>query len=88
MAKTKSRLEQLLSEIYAVRLCKNNQQVCLDCLKPRSKKNKFECKTCFCTNLYVFSYQSSSLKIFSIWWYIRIAILSKIKPHSDAVDYF
>ena len=36
MSKTKSRFERLLSEIYAVRLCKNNQQVCIDCLKPRS----------------------------------------------------
>ena len=36
MSKTKSRFERLLSEIYVVRLCKNNQQVCIDCLKPRS----------------------------------------------------
>ena len=39
-SKTKSRFEQLLSEIYARRFRKNNQQVCIDCLKPRSNKNK------------------------------------------------
>ena len=34
-SKTKSRFEQILSEIYARRLRKNNQKVCIDCLKPR-----------------------------------------------------
>ena len=53
MSKTKSRFEQLLSKIYAVRLCKNNQQMRIDCLRPRSKKNKFECKNCGCTVLCV-----------------------------------
>ena len=33
-SKTKSRFKQLLSEIYA-RFRENNQQVCIDCLKPR-----------------------------------------------------
>ena len=37
--KTKSRSERLLSEIYVARLCKN-QKMCIDCLKPRSKKKK------------------------------------------------
>ena len=67
MSKTKSRFERLLSEIYAGSLCKNNQQVCIDCLKPRSNKNKFECKNCGSINFYVFGYQNSSFKIFSIW---------------------
>ena len=67
MSKTKSRFERLLSETYAVRLCKNNQQVCIDCLKPRSNKNKFGCKNCDCTNFYVFNYQNSSFKMFPIW---------------------
>ena len=67
MSKTKSRFKQLLSEIYVVSLCKNNQQMCTDCLKPRSNKNKFECKNCGCINFYVFGYQNSSFKIFSIW---------------------
>ena len=66
LSKTKYRFEQFLSEIYAVRFCKNDQQVCIDCFKPRSKRNKFECKNCGCTNFYVFNYQNSSLKIFSI----------------------
>ena len=43
-SKTKSHLEQLLSEIYARRPHINNKKVCIDCLKPRSNKNKFECK--------------------------------------------
>ena len=72
MSKTKSRFKRLLSEIYAAKslsfsLCKNNQQVCIDCLKPRSNKNKFECKNCGYINFYVFGYQNSSFKIFSIW---------------------
>ena len=34
LSKTKSSFEQLLSEIYARRPLKNNQQVYIDCLKP------------------------------------------------------
>ena len=41
-SKTKSPFEQLLSEIYVKSFCKNNQKVCIDCLKPRSNKNKFD----------------------------------------------
>ena len=52
-SKTKSHFEQLLSEIYARQICKNNQKVCIDCLKPRSNKNKFECKKCDCTEFYM-----------------------------------
>ena len=62
-SKTKSCFEQLLSEICARWFCENNQQVCIDCLKPRSNKNKFECKNCGCTN--VLDYQNSSFKILS-----------------------
>ena len=65
MSKTKSRFKQLLSEIYVVSLCKNNQQMCTDCLKPRSNKNKFECKNCGCTKFYMLDYQSSSYLILS-----------------------
>ena len=43
-SKTKSCFEQLLSEICAWWFCENNQQVCIDCLKPRSNKNKIQCK--------------------------------------------
>ena len=67
LSKIKYRFEQLLSQIYAARLCENNQQVCIDCLKPRSKKNKFKCKNCGCTNFYLHDYQNSSFKIFSFW---------------------
>ena len=64
-SETKSRFEQLLSEIYARQFCKNNQQLCIDCLKPRSNKNKFKCKKCGCTEFYVLDYQNSSLVILS-----------------------
>ena len=64
-SKTKSHFEQLLSEIYARQICKNNQKVCIDCLKPRSNKNKFECKKCGCTDFYVLDYQNSSFVILS-----------------------
>ena len=37
-SETKSRFEQLLSEIHARRFRENNQKVCIDCLKPRSNK--------------------------------------------------
>ena len=43
-SKTKSHFEQLLSEIYARRPHKNNQKVCIDCLKPRSNKSKLSVK--------------------------------------------
>ena len=66
--KTKSCFEQLLSEIYAKWFCENNQKVCIDCLKPRSKKKKkntFECKNFVCTKFYVLDYQNSSFEILS-----------------------
>ena len=63
--KIKSHLEQLLSKIYARRPRENNKRVCIDCLKPRSNKNKFECKNCGCTKFYVLDYQNSSFKILS-----------------------
>ena len=65
MSETKSRFEQLLSAIYARRPHKDNQKVCIDCLKLRSNKNKFECKNCGCTEFYVLDYQNSSFKILS-----------------------
>ena len=64
-SKTKSHFERLLSEICARWFCKNNQQVCIDCLKPTSNKNKFECKNCGCTEFYVLDYQNSSFEILS-----------------------
>ena len=64
-SETKSHFERLLSEIYARRFRENNQQVCINCLKPRSNKNKFECKKCGCTDFYVLNYQSSLFVILS-----------------------
>ena len=65
LSKTKSNFKRLLSEIYGRRFRENNQQVCIDCLKPRSNKNKFECKKCGCTEFYVLDYQNSSFVILS-----------------------
>ena len=65
MTTSKSYFEQLLSKIYAKSFRKNNENVCVDCLKPRSNKNKFECKNCGCTDFYVLDYQNSSFKILS-----------------------
>ena len=65
LPKTRFRFERLLSETYARRFYENNQQVCIDCLKPRSNKNKFECKKCDCTKFYVLNYQNSSFVILS-----------------------
>ena len=64
-SKTKSHFEGILSEIYARSFRKNNQQVCIDCLKPKSNKNKFECKKCGCTDFYVLNYQIYSFVILS-----------------------
>ena len=61
--KSKSHFEQLLSKIYAKRPRENNQKVCIDCFRPRSNKNKFECKNCVCTEFFVLDYQNSSFKI-------------------------
>ena len=65
-SETKSRFEQLLSEIYARQPLENNQKVCIDCLKPRWNKNKFDCKNCGCTEFYVLDYQNSSFKILTV----------------------
>ena len=64
-SKTKSCFERLLSEIYARWFCENNQQVRVDCLKPRSDKNRFEWKKCCFSDFYVLCYQNSSFVILS-----------------------
>ena len=65
-SKTKSHFEERLSEIYAKRPRANNKQVRIDCLKPRSNKNKIECKNCGCTTeFFVLDDQNSSFKILS-----------------------
>ena len=65
-SKTRSHFEQLLSDTYAGRSHENNQKVCIDCLRPRSNKNKFECKNCGCTEFYVLDHQNSSFKILTV----------------------
>ena len=52
-SKTKSCFKQGLSKIDARSLRENNQQKCIDCLKPRSNKNECECKKCGWDCLYV-----------------------------------
>ena len=64
-SKAKSRFERILSKMDAKRFCTNNQQVCIDCLKPRSNENKSECKKCDCTEFYVLDYRNSSYVILS-----------------------
>ena len=66
LSKTKPCFKQLLFQIDARRHRENNQKVCIDCLKPRSNKNKFECKNCGCTEFYVFDYQNSSFEILTV----------------------
>ena len=66
MTTSKFGIRQLLLKIDARRLRENNEQVCIDCLKPRSNKNKFECKNCGCTKFYVLDYENSSFEIFSV----------------------
>ena len=55
-SKTKSRFNQVLLKIDARSLRENNQQKCIDCLKPRSNKNELECKKCGCNEFYVPNY--------------------------------
>ena len=86
-SKIKSCFEQLLSEVYARRLREDNQKVCIDCLKPRSNTNKFECKKCDCTEFYVLIIKILHLKYCPFVMY-KMTVFSKTKPHSDAVDYF
>ena len=52
MTTSKSHFKQLLSK-----------KVCIDCLKPRSNKNRFEYKSCDCTDFYVFNYETFPFKI-------------------------
>ena len=54
--KTKCYYELVLSKIDTGSLCENNQQKCIDCLKPRLNKYELECKKCFCNEFYVPNY--------------------------------
>ena len=44
-SKRKPYPERILSKIDAGRFRENNQQKCIDCLKPRSNKNELECES-------------------------------------------
>ena len=50
---TKSHYERVLLKIDARSLRENHQQKRIDCLKPRSNKNRLECKKCGCNKFYV-----------------------------------
>ena len=63
-SKRKPYLERVLSKTDTRSFRKNNQQKCIDCLKPRSNKNELECKKCGCNKFYVFNYQSSLFIIY------------------------
>ena len=60
-SKSKSRFNKVLLKIDARRLRKNNQQKCIDCLKPRSHKNELECK-----NLVAMNFMSPIIKVFHL----------------------
>ena len=55
-SKATSHFERVLFKIYARRFHTNNQEKCIDCLKPRSNKNELECKKCGCNEFYVPNY--------------------------------
>ena len=55
--------KKVLSKVYAKTFRKNNEKVCIDCLKPRSNKTNLECKNCSCTDFYLFDYQNYLFKI-------------------------
>ena len=55
-SKTKSYPKQVSFKIYDKRFHISNQQMCIDCLKPRSNKNERECKKCGCDCFYVPNY--------------------------------
>ena len=41
---------------YSKKYQSDNQQKCIDCVKPRSNKNEHECKKCGCNYFYVSNY--------------------------------
>ena len=64
-SETKSHLEQFYQKFMQEDLAKIINE-CIHCLKPRSNKNKFECKNCGCTTeFFVLDDQNSSFKILS-----------------------
>ena len=66
-SKTKSRFNGVLLKVDARSFRENNQQKCIDCLKPISNKNELECKKCGCNEFYAPNYQSFSFAILSMF---------------------
>ena len=56
MTKTGSHFRRVLCKIDARKFREDNQQKCIDCLKPRSNENELECKKCGCNEFYVPNY--------------------------------
>ena len=55
-SKTKSCFNQVLLKIDVRSFRENNQQKCIDCLKPRSNKNELVCKNSRGNEFYVLNY--------------------------------
>ena len=55
-SKTKFHFDRVPSKFYAMRFGTNNQQICIDCHKPRPNKNELMCKRCGCNEFYVPNY--------------------------------
>ena len=58
--------KRFYSEKYQSDNHTNNQQMRIDCLKPRSNKNELEYKKCGCDYFYVPNYLSFSSAVLSI----------------------
>ena len=67
------------SDNLAKRLHTNNQQKCIDCLKPRSNKNERECKKCDSNYFYVPNYESYSFVV--LLKSIILSLKQKTKSH-------
>ena len=94
MSKTKSHVRQVLLKIDARRLCENNQQKCIDCLKLRSKKKKKKKVSLSVRSVVVIAFMHPKLLKNFIRNFIvhlvmyKMAVFPKIKSNSDAVGYF
>ena len=64
MSKAKSRFNQVLPKIDARRFCESNQQKCIDCLKPRSKKKKK--KSLSVKNVVAITFSCPNIKVFNL----------------------
>ena len=58
------KFNQVLSKIDARRFCESNQQKCIDCLKPRSKKKKKKCLSV--KNVVAITFSCPNIKVFNL----------------------